>query len=129
MCRIGVLILMCFLCLSEVFAQKGMKEVKEYDYDFSKVIPVKYLSLHHIFDSTGLLLEEIEYLSNGMTARHRKCAYDSTGTMLYEVFLDGQKKPYRTIRYIYSNGLKTQRLTFNKDSVLIDKKEFEYIKY
>lgn len=125
--RIATVVIM-FFCLSGVLAQKGMREVKEYDYDFSKVIPAKYLSLHHIFDSAGLIVEEIEYLSNGMTARHRKCAYDSAGAMLYEVFLDGEKKPYRTVRYIYANGLKMQRLTFNKDSVLIDKKEFEYIK-
>lgn len=78
------------------------------------------------YDERGDLLEIKEYNSKGEVKRWEKFVYDQEGQIVEELFLNGKGKVERTEKSVYADGLKVEKLYYNKKNKLYKRKVYAY---
>ena len=78
------------------------------------------------YNERGDLLEIKEFNSKGEVKRWEKYDYDESGHLVEEVYLDGKGKVQRTEKSVYSDGLRVEKLFYNKKDKLYKRKVYEY---
>ena len=78
------------------------------------------------FDEQGQLLELKEFSRKGEVKKWEKYSYNAEGKLIEEVFLDGKGRVERTEKSIYSEGLRTEKLFYDKKGRLFKRKVYEY---
>ncbi|MDF1574720.1 MAG: hypothetical protein P1P86_05960 [Bacteroidales bacterium] len=78
------------------------------------------------YNERGELLEIKEFNSKGEVKRWEKYAYNEEGRLVEEVFLDGKGSIERTEKSLYTDGLRTEKLYYNRKDKLYKRKVYEY---
>ncbi len=97
----------------------------EFQYDYSTGVQKKFLCSEKFITFDGKLLEEIEYLTNGLKSKHKKYRYDENGNLITELFIDNQGNIYKRVEIEYIDKSKKRKTTFDKFGRETARKEYE----
>jgi len=130
----NILLAIFILSASSSFAQLSKKEViehkvksvAEWETDLrsrkSKPIQESYTK----YDAKGRVLELIERDNEGLIKLHESYEYDANGNKTLEIQYQPDGSIKRKHVYKYVNGLRTERLSYDKRGNLITEKKYIY---
>ena len=119
--------LSCFAQISKKQAiEHNIKSVAEWETNLksrkSKPIQESFTK----YDKKGHLLEIIERDNNGIITLHETYEYNDVGKKITEIQYEPTGSVKKRHVYKYVNGLRTERLTYDKRNNLIAKKKYIY---
>ncbi len=134
--KTGVLFLFAgiFMLLAAPILGQSKKIIKEkkiasqsiYEYFVEEGIDEPLLESYEIFDTAGNLLEIKELNNKGEVKLWQKYVYDEAGNVVEEIFLDAKGRLESREKSFYSDGLREEKLFYNKKDKLVKRKVYEY---
>jgi hypothetical protein len=107
----------------------NLKSITEYEQKSEKAKLGKVLKESEIrYDTTGNVIEEMKY-TNGKLDKHLVYKYDADNNRIMETELDANDNKVKVVVYKYSDGLKTEKITYNGNDQIISRKTYKYEKY
>jgi hypothetical protein len=113
-------------------SKKGIREagikqriVKEIMYE--KGFNTAMVEEENWYDSRGNLIEIKKINSRGKLSNWMKYEYDADDNIITEITLDNKAKVVLKVVYVYNNGLRSEKLYYDRKNRLAKKKTYEYI--
>jgi hypothetical protein len=107
-------------------SQSRIKSVSEYETTAQNPRAKPLLETFTKYDATGNLLEIIERDNTGYVTLHESYEYGADGLKTVEIQYEPDGKVKKKHVYKYSNGLRSERLTYDRGGKLIATKKYEY---
>jgi len=125
------LVLMPFLLNAQALTRKEasqskIKSVSEYETSAQNPRAKPLLETYTKYDASGNLLEIIERDNTGYVTLHESYEFNAEGLKTVEIQYEPDGKIKKKHLYKYTNGLRSERLTYDRNGKLIATKKYEY---
>jgi hypothetical protein len=107
-------------------SQAKIKSVSEYETTAQNPRAKPLLESYTKYDAAGNLLEIIERDNTGYVTLHESYEYNPDGLKVIEIQYEPDGKIKKKHQYKYVNGLRSERLTYDRTGKLIATKKYEY---
>jgi len=111
---------------TEIIKEKKIASQSIYEYFVEEGIDEPLLESYEKYDTEGKVLEIKELNSKGEVKLWQKFVYDEAGNVVEEIFFDGKGRLESKEKSIYSDGLRIEKLYYNKKDKLVKRKVYEY---
>jgi YD repeat-containing protein len=107
-------------------SKEGLKSVAVWQTNLSDGKTKPLLESLSRYDTDGNLIEITERDNSGMVTLHETYEYNEDGLKTVETHYGKDSKIQKKHVYKYSNGLRTERLTYDKTGTLISQYKYVY---
>jgi len=111
---------------TEIIKEKKIASQSIYEYFVEEGIDEPLLESYEKYDTEGKVLEIKELNSKGEVKLWQKFVYDEAGNVVEEIFFDGKGRLESKEKSVYSDGLRIEKLYYNKKDKLVKRKVYEY---